>query len=270
MRASWGKQELGQAHSRISLAPETKIRPNSVMTCRLYLEQALQVGNPVTLPSDQAHYLRQVMRLQVDDPVILFNGRGGEYSSHIEQQTKTHTQCMVDSFSDISRELNYRLHIVQAACRSEKIESVLQKGTELGAAGFQIVRSERSSLQLSGNKREKRLDRWRKIITEAAEQSGRTQIPELAWHDSLLSLSGSGFSVVLHPNEARDWKEVKPELITASDITLAIGPEGGWSPRDMERFKALNFQPITFGTRILRTETVAPALLAAIQAIRND
>lgn len=122
------------------------------MTSRLYLEQTLQAGSPVTLPSDQAHYLRQVMRLQADDPVILFNGRGGEYAGRVEQLTKTHARCMVDSFSNISRELNCRLHIVQAACRSEKIESILQKGTELGAAGFHIVRSERSSLQLSGRK----------------------------------------------------------------------------------------------------------------------
>jgi len=240
------------------------------MICRLYIAQTLQLGSLITLPSDQAHYLRQVMRLQAGDPVVLFNGQGGEYSAHIEQLTKTHTQCLVDAFSDISRELSYELCIVQAACRSEKIENVLQKGTELGAAGFQIVRSERSSLQLSGSKREKRLGRWQKIIIEAAEQSGRTQIPELVWHDSLLSLSGSGFPVVLHPHEARDWNEIKPDLITAPDITLAVGPEGGWSSGDLETFKALNFQPMTFGTRILRTETAAPALLAAIQAIRND
>lgn len=240
------------------------------MICRLYLEHALQLGSPVTLPSDQAHYLRQVMRLQIGDPVILFNGRGGEYSSHIEQLSKSLTQCMVSSFSDINRELSYGLHVVQAACRSEKIENVLQKSTELGAASFQIVRSERSSLQLNSDKRKKRLDRWRKIIIEAAEQSGRTQIPELTWHDSLASLSNSGFSVVLHPHEAQDWNEMKPELITAPGITLAIGPEGGWSSRDLEKFKTLNFQPMTFGIRILRTETAAPALLAAIQAIRND
>lgn len=240
------------------------------MICRLFLKQELQVGKPATVPPDQAHYLRQVMRLQAGDPVILFNGRGGEYLSHLEQLTKTHTQCMIDSFSDISRELSYGLHIVQAACRREKIESVLQKGTELGAAGFHIVRSERSSLQLSDNKREKRLDRWSKIIIEAAEQSGRTQIPELAWHDSLLSLSGTGLSVVLHPHDAEDWNKMKPDLITAPDITLAVGPEGGWSTRDLENFVALDFQPMTFGTRILRTETAAPALLAAIQAIRND
>jgi len=240
------------------------------MICRLYHEQALQVGNPVTLPSDQAHYLRQVMRLQAGDAVILFNGRGGEYSGRIEQLAKTHSRCMVVSFSDISRELSCRLHVVQAACHNEKIESVLQKCTELGASAFHIVRSERSSLKLSGSRLEKRLQRWRKIIIEAAEQSGRTRIPELAWHDSLLSLSGSGLTIALHPHAAKDWHEATPELSTAVDITLAIGPEGGWGPRDLDRLKALNFQSMTFGARILRTETAAPALLAAIQAIRND
>jgi len=240
------------------------------MICRLYTEQALQVGSPVTLPPEQAHYLRQVMRLQAGDTVVLFNGRGGEYSGRIEQLTKAHTRCTVNSFSDISRELNCRLHVIQTACHSEKIESVLQKGTELGAAGFQIVRSERSSLKLNGSRLEKRLDRWRKIIIEAAEQSGRTQIPELAWHDSLQTVTGSGLNVVLHPHAAKTWHEAGPKLSTAPDITLAIGPEGGWSSRDLDILQALGFQPMTFGTRILRTETAAPALLAAIQAIRND
>jgi len=240
------------------------------MICRLYLEQALQVGSPATLPSDQVHYLRQVMRLQVGDAVILFNGRGGEYSGRIEQLAKTHSRCMVVSFSEVSRELLCKLHVVQAACHNEKIESMLQKCTELGAADFHIARSERSSLKLNGSRLEKRLDRWRKIIIEAAEQSGRTQIPELTWHDSLSTVTGSGFNVVLHPHAAKTWNEARSELSMAFDITLAIGPEGGWSSRDLDKLKTLDFQPMAFGTRILRTETAAPALLAAIQAIRND
>jgi len=240
------------------------------MGCRLFLDQELQVGHTVSLPEDQAHYLRQVMRLQAGDEITLFNGRGGEFTCRIEQLAKAHSSCRIAAFSDISREMECDIRIVQAACRSEKIETVLQKGTELGAAGFDIVASERSALQLDGGKREKRLQRWQKIIAEAAEQSGRTVMPTLTWHDSFSSLTTSGLCLALHPEGATDWGAMQAEIDQAGEIRLAIGPEGGWSPRDMERLGELGFRAMRFGPRILRTETAGPALLAAIQAVKCD
>lgn len=239
------------------------------MTCRLYLDQELQVGNSITLADDQAHYLRQVMRLQAGEQIILFNGKGGEYTCLIEQLAKAHSRCKIISFTGISREMDCRVEIIQSACRSEKIETVLQKGTELGAAGFSIVQSERSSLRLVGNRLEKRIQRWRKIITEAAEQSGRTMLPELTWRDSLSSIASDGLCLVLHPDDGKDWNAMEDRIKAAGHIRLAVGPEGGWSPRDLGHLAGLGFQPMTFGPRIMRTETAAPALLAAIQAVQT-
>lgn len=239
------------------------------MPCRLYLPVPMQPGQTVPLPADQAHYLRQVMRLHPGDPVILFNGEGGEYSAVIDQLSRDHSQCRVDGFVDAERELDCRIHIVQAACRSEKIESVLQKCTELGADSFQIVRSERSDLKLDDKKRTSRLERWQKIIVEAAEQSGRTRLPGISWWESLAAIEPHGLAFALHPEAAEDWLQVRDTLATTAEITLAIGPEGGWSPADMERLRAASFQPLLFGRRIMRTETAAPALVAAINAIRR-
>jgi len=109
------------------------------MLCRLYLDQELRVGNSIALPDEQAHYLRSVMRLAIGDPLVLFNGAGGEFHCRIEQLARQHSSCLIESFVDTNREMNCKVHIVQAACRSEKIETVLQKATELGAASFQIV-----------------------------------------------------------------------------------------------------------------------------------
>ena len=240
------------------------------MGCRLFLDQDLQVGHAVSLPDNQAHYLRQVMRLQVGNEITLFNGRGGEFACRIEQLAKANSCCRIVAFSSISREMDCDIRVIQAACRSEKIETVLQKGTELGAAGFDIVASERSALQLDGGKLEKRLQRWRKIIAEAAEQSGRTAMPTLAWHDSLDTLPASGLCLALHPEGATEWDAFRDKVGMTGEIRLAIGPEGGWSPRDMERLEELGFQAMRFGPRILRTETAGPALLAAIQAVKQD
>lgn len=239
------------------------------MPCRLYLPRPLQPGHSVILPTDQAHYLRQVMRLAGGDEIILFNGEGGEFRAEIEQLSRDHSSCLIGEHIDIGRELDCRIHIVQAACRSEKIETVLQKCTELGAASFQIVRSERSDLKLDEKKRAARLDRWQKIIIEAAEQSGRTCIPEIAWREGLKHLQPRGLGLALHPEAEGDWLIRRDSLAVAPEITLAVGPEGGWSAADLDRLQQAGFQPLMFGTRIMRTETAAAALTAAIAAVRQ-
>jgi len=237
------------------------------MSCRIYINSQLSVGATVDLPDDQAHYLRSVMRLNGGDSIILFNGHGGEYRGRIEQLSRQQSSCMIESFADISREMPCRVHIVQAACRSEKIETVLQKATELGAASFQVVRSERSSLKLDGAKLTKRIQRWQKIIIEAAEQSGRTVAPTIDWRNRLSDMAQQGACLILHPDAPFSWPQQRDAIAKASDITLVIGPEGGWSIRDMEQLSHAGFQPLRFGPRIMRTETAAPALLAAIQAV---
>jgi len=240
------------------------------MLCRLYMDQELAVGESITLPQDQAHYLRNVMRLEAGDALLLFNGRGGEYPSRIAQLNRQQVCCLIESFSDISREMSCKVHIVQAACRSEKIETVLQKGTELGAASFHIVRTERSTLKLDRSKLQKRIQRWQKIIMEAVEQSGRTVLPSVHWHNYLPEVPRHGLCFTLHPETATSWHAQRQTISHATDITLAIGPEGGWSKHDIDQLSEYGYQAITFGDRIMRTETAAPALLSAIQAVAVD
>ncbi|OIO66130.1 MAG: 16S rRNA (uracil(1498)-N(3))-methyltransferase [Zetaproteobacteria bacterium CG_4_9_14_3_um_filter_49_83] len=235
--------------------------------CRIFVDSDLHEHERLIIPDDQTHYLRQVMRQKNGDQITVFNGRGGEYTASIEDGTRQNCSCMLDSFHDISRELSLPVHIIQSANRSEKIDVVLQKGTELGAASFCITESERSALRLSGAKLEKRLQRWKKIIIEAAEQSGRTSVPDIFWQSSLQSLPQRGLCFALHPSEVTTWQCQRQNITEASEISLAIGPEGGWSPAELINLTAIGFQPMQFGGRILRTETAAPALLAAIQAI---
>jgi len=235
--------------------------------CRIYLDQPLTVGHEAHIPADQAHYLRHVMRLVSGDSVTVFNGHGGEYEATIAGLSKQGGTCHLERFVDVDRELPVRIHIIQCANKSDKIETVLQKCTELGAASFQIANSERSQLKLIEQKLAGRLERWQKIITEAVEQSERTSIPSVAWQPSLHRLEVIGTAYTLHPESAMQWQQAKGDIIRAANITLAIGPEGGWSPRDIETLTGLGFANLTFGARIMRTETAAPALIAAIQAV---
>ena len=237
------------------------------MHCRIYVDAELERDVLVSMDMEQTKYLRQVMRLQTGDMITVFNGRGGEYTAELTCLAKGGGQCRPTAFDAVNRELPCRVHIIQAANRSEKIETVLQKATEMGASSFQVVNSERAMFNLPANKREKRLQRWQKIIIEAAEQSERTALSKVTWHEKINQIKPSGKCFVLHPRDAKLWQDIRDDLPQVQDITLAIGPEGGWSNQELDYFQSQGFEPLSFGARVMRTETAAPALLAAIQAV---
>ncbi len=233
--------------------------------CRLYVDANLEVGRDVTLPAEQRHYLKHVMRCASGDALVVFNGRGGEYHATLMDDGG---MCHIGGFDAVERELACAVHIVQSASRSERLEWMLQKATELGAASFTLVRSERAMLKLAGSRLEKRLQRWRKIVMEACEQSGRTRIPRVEWCERLAIVQPeSDNRWFLHPDSEGSWLQVRDSFAVCDSVTLAVGPEGGFSPADIAILNRLEFRPLQFGSRILRTETAAPALLAAIQAV---
>jgi 16S rRNA (uracil1498-N3)-methyltransferase len=235
--------------------------------CRIHLDHSLQTGQEIVIPDEIAHYLRHVMRLNSGDAITVFNGEGGEYSATLTHLAKRHAACHIDAWHNIERELPCRIHIIQCANRTEKIETVLQKATELGAASFQISDSERATLKLPPEKAARRLQRWQKIILEACEQSERTRVPDVRWCSALKQTEPVGQAYILHPHKATPWAELRDKLRGAEEITFAIGPEGGWSERDLATLRDKGFASLTFGPRIMRTETAAPALVAAMQAI---
>ncbi|MDQ6989621.1 MAG: 16S rRNA (uracil(1498)-N(3))-methyltransferase [Mariprofundaceae bacterium] len=237
------------------------------MHCRIYLNVELAAQTLVQIEAEQARYLRQVMRLQAGDPITVFNGSGGEYQAELTFLAKDGGECRLADLDAVNRELPCGVHIIQAANKSEKIETVLQKATELGASSFQIVNSERSTLKLPDNKREKRLLRWQKIVVEAAEQSERTAVPSVAWLTKLDQVQTQGAAFALHPRDAQTWATCREHIQGFNDITLAIGPEGGWTTQDLQCLHHKGFATLTFGARVMRTETAAAALLAAIQAV---
>jgi 16S rRNA (uracil1498-N3)-methyltransferase len=221
----------------------------------------------IDIDAEQTRYLRQVMRLQLGDNITVFNGLGGEFAATLTMLEKEKGQCLLTAESDVNRELPCRVHIIQAANRSDKIETVLQKATEMGAASFQIVNSERATLSMPSHKREKRLARWQKIIVEAAEQSERTAMPDVRWVDKLRLVEKQGECFMLHPRDAMLWQDIRDEVIGLDDMTLAVGSEGGWTNQELNFLREQGFRALMFGQRIMRTETAAPALLAAIQAV---
>ena len=150
------------------------------------------------------------------------------------------------------------------------MDLILQKATELGVARIVPVMSERSEVKLDAQRADKRLQHWREVVISACEQSGRACIPDVLLPQALAQAAGlrSGRGFTLDPLATTGLLTLQGNPM--GECTLAIGPEGGWSPRDREQLQAAGYAGLRLGPRILRTETAGIAAIAALQVILGD
>ena len=237
---------------------------------RSHLELPLAVGGEVALPEDVAAHLLRVLRLQVGDACVLFNGDGHDYDARIVALGKREARAEIVAARRIDNESPLRIVLLQGIARGEKMDWILQKATELGVAVILPVDSERSEVKLDAQRAAKRLAHWRGIAVSACEQSGRATLPEVAAPQALAraatARAGRGF--ILDPTAQGALRSLHGAGLR--ECTLAIGPEGGWSPRDRERLVAAGFEGLRLGPRVLRTETAGIAAIAALQALCGD
>lgn len=239
-------------------------------TTRVFVDLPLNPGAHVALPEDAATHLVRVLRLQAGDACVLFNGDGGDYAATLLAATKRGVEVEVGARTALDNESPLRIVLVQGIARGEKMDLILQKATELGIAAVLPVQSERSEVKLDAERAVKRLAHWRSVVASACEQSGRARLPDVAAAQPLASIGASLTSThrfLLDP-EARESIATTPAI--TGDCVLAVGPEGGWSPRDRATLEAAGFSGLRLGPRILRTETAGIAAIAALQARFGD
>lgn len=218
---------------------------------------------------EPAHYLGRVLRAAVGQTVVLFNGDGHDYVAEVTHMSRREVVLEVNSRLPGVAESGIRISVIQALSRAARMDQTLQKCTELGAAEFQPLLSERIDFRPAPEKMKKRLDHWRGVVISACEQSGRAIVPPVFSPLGLsdwLEQESPGLRLVLAPGSERslngiEWPE-KVELVT--------GPEGGFSDVEMELMQSKGVQAVSLGPRILRTETAAPAAVAVIQALAGD
>lgn len=233
---------------------------------RLYVTDALSAGGAVMLADDQAHYLRHVLRLEAGQVVALFNGRDGEWRAVIAEAGKKGVRLDVET----------QLRPPQAAAdvwlcfapiRQGRIEMIVEKATELGAARLLPVITRRTQMQKVNT------ERLAVHAREAAEQCERLDVPEVTQPVTLEKL-------------LQDWpldrrlflcaeRSDAPSLLNAAaahgPCALLIGPEGGFVPEELQRIAAMpQVVTVSLGPRILRAETAAIAALAILQSVRQN
>lgn len=222
------------------------------------------------LPDDAAHHAARVLRLAAGDPVVLFNGEGGEHHGQIAGIDRRVVSVQLDRFNPDNRESPLDITLVQSITSGERMDYALQKAVELGVSHIVPIITERASIKLKADRAEKRLEHWRKVIISACEQSGRNVIPGLASICELgqwLEQKTEATCLLLHP-------QANERLSSVTNVTQAVaivvGPEGGFSDQEIELMQARGCRLVQLGPRVLRMETAGPAMLAILQAQLGD
>jgi 16S rRNA (uracil1498-N3)-methyltransferase len=243
-----------------------------VRVARFYCETALRAGGNALLPEDAAHHAVHVLRLRAGDDVTLFNGRGGEYAGRIAAIERLRVQVDVLQHRPLERESPFAVTLVQGVSAGEKMDFTVQKATELGVAVLQPVVCARSTGRLAGERAELKRAHWRRIAVAACEQCGRNRVPDV---QAVRPLAGygrmpapEGLRLLLSPRSALRLGAAAGR--PAGPVTLAAGPEAGFSEAEEAALAEAGFTPVRLGPRVLRTETAAIAALAALQALAGE
>lgn len=216
-------------------------------------------NNQILLTDAQQHYLSRVLRLRSGDRFVAINGQGQSWIAQLQSQSATILEPV-----DTRSELPISITLIMALPKGSGFDDVVRQTTELGVTSIAPIISDRTLLNPSANK----LDRWRRIAQEAAEQSERQIVPTI--------LEPVSFSEIIRTLNA-DQKFIcaergsSPHLIDcvspSKSILIAIGPEGGWTNQEIEGAIAAQYQPVSLGARILRAVTAPIAALSVIAAL---
>lgn len=239
---------------------------------RCYVELPLSVGSNIALPESAAAHLVRVLRLQQGDACVLFNGDGHDYAARLSSVGKREVLAEIESAQTVANESPLHLTLLQGIARGEKMDLILQKATELGVSAIIPVMAERTEVKLDAERTAKRMAHWRSVVVSACEQSGRACVPALAQPFNLAqgaaSIADDCVKLTLDPVGEDSLSSL---MAPASKcIAVAIGPEGGWSPRDRETLRQAGYSGLRLGPRILRTETAGLAAIAALQSRFGD
>ncbi len=236
---------------------------------RVYLDQPLSSSAPLRLPEGPARHLTQVLRLGPGDALLCFNGDGRDRSARVLEAGRQGVVLAVEGAGDLEPEPSLRIQLALGISRGERMDYAIQKAVELGVVGIQPLFTERSMVQLKGERRDRRLAHWRGVLIGACEQSGRRRLPMLATVQELadwLAADPKGV-LLLDPRAPRSLAQGERP---GSEVTLLVGPEGGLSPQERNLASRHGVTGVRLGPRILRAETAPLAAIAVLQALWGD
>lgn len=241
---------------------------------RLILATALAPGISLTLTGREHHYLATVLRLKSGTELVVADAGGREFSAAIVRVDDAELELTVGEELAANRPAGPAITIYQGMPKGEKLELILQKGTELGAGAIVPFYAARSVPRLRDERVEGRLARWERIVREAARQCNRADVPRLGLARNLadvLRMEEHSVKLLLwEEEEAVGLRRLLAGTPRPDSVAVIIGPEGGLTGEEVAAAREAGYSTVTLGTRILRTETAGLAILAVLQHVWGD
>lgn len=232
---------------------------------RFHCPQPLAGGEVLLLPAGAARHA-QVLRLQPGTGITLFNGEGGEFEAVVERMGRSDVSVRVAAHDPVEREATREIHLAVAMPANERMDWLVEKATELGAASIQPLLTERCVLRPAGERAQKKQAHWQAIAIAACEQCGRNRVPPVREVADLRAWLATGARIgepmvmSLRPHGRPLREALRPGVA----VLFLTGPEGGLTDAEEDAALAAGFAPVTLGPRVLRAETAALVALAAL------
>lgn len=241
-------------------------------TPRIYTPEPLSANTTFCLDEAASKHLLRVLRHKPGDSLILFNGQegGGEYHATILDAPGKRATLSVGEFIDRDPESSLQLTIAPVLLGGSRMDLIIQKSVELGVTALTPIISERAEAKIPADRLASRLEHWQKVIINASEQCGRTKLTHIQPPQEIGEWLHNDNSEVRLAGDPQGQPFNAVVTSATRSVAMLIGPEGGWSPQELEQLKQHAVQSVCFGPRILRAETAAIAAATLIQAVAGD
>ena len=240
-------------------------------TTRIYHANELELNVEIALDKNATQHICDVLRMQVGNALILFNGNGTDYLGTIVRVGKKNVCVVLHATEQRNTISPLKIHLAQGLCRGEKMDFVIQKATELGVQEITPIISEYCNVRLKPEREQKKLTHWQKVAASACEQCGRTDlltINSTMKFESWVEQKFSGIHYVLDPGAMQHIQKDPP--LSTMKIALLIGPEGGFTNSEIQYAITKNCKNILLGPRILRSETAGLTAISIFQHLYGD
>ena len=238
---------------------------------RLFIPQAIAQNQNVEIEGERAHYLKRVLRMKAGSELVLFTGDGYDYPAEVTAARKDRLVLRVGEGVRNDNESPLDIRLVQGISRGERMDFAVQKATELGVQRITPVFTEFSVVKLNPERAERRMQHWQKIVQGACEQCGRNRIPPVdapvTLKEYFAESSAADRRIAFVPGAAATLDDLAEPLRT---VDLLVGPEGGFSKREIEDAAHAGFFRASLGPRILRSETAALTAVTMVQSKWGD
>lgn len=235
---------------------------------RIYCDAALAINTEVELDNAATHHVHTVLRMQVGDMIVLFNGNGVDYIGTLASASKQAIRIHLHDTNERVTQSPLHTHLVQGICKGDKMDFVIQKATELGINEITPLYTQYGNVRFDHKRCAKKIEHWQKIAINACQQSGRNDLVQINMPLAFVEWINAApeNTVIFDPGATKTLRQ----LPIVDKLAIMVGPEGGFSTDEIALATQNHVQNLLLGPRVLRSETAGLAALALAQSLWGD